>query len=209
MSGVIRRVRFAGRSTHPASGNLGFDMAKNPGVRRLDSAESSDGPWSPARAAVPGYAPEPGQIDELVVELAPRKSALNTMMWMVEAFGAEHSVSEVAIFRVNLELDELVTNYLVHRRPADWPARMAIRIRLFARRLVLVVAGTAMTPRHLHHPWPVSLSAEPAPRARPCSCRPAWIESLRRRCWSVLRFLMEPQRRCTRSPSFQGFLDGL
>ena len=105
-------------------------MTKNPGVRRLDSAESSDGPWSPARVAVPGYAPEPGQIDELVVELAPRKSALNTMMEMVEAFGAEHSVSEVAIFRVNLELDELVTNYLVHRRPAEWPARMAIRAAL-------------------------------------------------------------------------------
>ena len=46
-------------------------MTKNPGVRRLDSPESSDGLWSPARAAVPGYAPEPGQIDELVVELAP------------------------------------------------------------------------------------------------------------------------------------------
>ena len=117
-------------------------MAKNPGVRRLDSAESSDGPWSPARAAVPGYAPEPGQIDELVIELAPRKSALNTMMEMVEAFGAEHSVSEVAVYRVNLALDELLTNYIVHRLPADWPARMAIRVRLFARRLVLVVADT-------------------------------------------------------------------
>ena len=137
-------------------------MTKNPGVRRLDSAESSDGPWSPAHTAVPGYAPEPGQIDELVVELAPRKSALNTMMGMVEAFGAEHSVSEVAIFRVNLELDELVTNYIVHRLPADWPARMVIRIRLFALRLVLVVADTGppFDPQNVE-PLPEPVGEEP------------------------------------------------
>ena len=103
-------------------------MSKSPGFRRLDTGKSSDGPSLPPRAAVPGYAPEPGQLDELLVELAPRKSALNTMMEMIEAFGAEHSVSEAAVYRVNLELDELLTNYVVHRLPADWPARMAIRI---------------------------------------------------------------------------------
>ena len=117
-------------------------MTKNPGVRRIGSGDSSDSPWTPSRAVVPGYAPEPGQIDELVVELAPRKSALNTLMEMVEAFGAEHSVAEAAVYRVNLELDELLTNYVVHRLPADWPARMVIRIRLVAQRLVLVVADT-------------------------------------------------------------------
>ena len=96
------------------------------------------------------------------------------MMGMVEAFGAEHSVSEVAIFRVNLEFDELVTNYLVHRLPADWPARMAIRIRLFARRLVLVVADTG-PPRSILRMW--SLFPNRSEKSRPSSVVPACISS--------------------------------
>ena len=53
-----------------------------------------------------------------------------------------HGVSEEAVYRVNLEVDELLTNYVVHRRPSDVPARMVVRVRLVRRCLVLVVADT-------------------------------------------------------------------
>ena len=117
-------------------------MTENAGVRRSEPNDNSEDRRSANRATVPEYAPEPGQVEELVVELAPRKSALNTLMEMVETFGAAHSVPEAAVYRVNLELDELLTNYVVHRRPSDVPAKMVVRVRLVDRRLVLVVADT-------------------------------------------------------------------
>ena len=71
------------------------------------------------------------------------------MMEIIEAFGAEHSVPEATVYRVNLELDELLTNYVVHRLPSDVPARMGVRMRLIDRCLILVIAdaGPPFDPR--------------------------------------------------------------
>ena len=55
-------------------------------------------------------------IDELVVGLAPRTSALNAMMEMVEGFGGVHHVPDPALYSVNLELDALLAFSLVSER---------------------------------------------------------------------------------------------
>ena len=90
----------------------------------------SGAPEKVRRIAVPGYAVEPGQMDELVVELFPRRSALSAIMEMVEKFGETHCIPDWIVYKLNLEIDELLTNYVVHRRSSHAAPRMVIRVRL-------------------------------------------------------------------------------
>ena len=88
------------------------------------------------------YPPEPGQIDELRVELSPRVKSLSSLQSMIETFGSENQIADGAIFLINLEIDELLTNYVRHSVHMIRHPRMEVRVRLFEDRLVLIVIDT-------------------------------------------------------------------
>lgn len=102
-----------------------------------------------AVAKLPECPPDPRQLDELVVELQPRRSALTALGGIVDAFGVAHGLSEFVRFRLILEIDELLTNYVTHRRPSARPSRMELRVRVFSGRVDLVVidSGPAFDPQ--------------------------------------------------------------
>ena len=88
------------------------------------------------------YPAEPGQLGEMKLELSPRVSMLSSLQEMVEAFGAEHGIPDGSIYLVNLEIDELLTNYVKHSIHMISNPRMEVRLRSFPDRLVLVVVDT-------------------------------------------------------------------
>jgi anti-sigma regulatory factor (Ser/Thr protein kinase) len=53
-------------------------------------------------------------IASLSATLANRRTEIERMHQLLEAFGAQHGVSDSVIFAVNLALDEIVTNIIVH-----------------------------------------------------------------------------------------------
>ena len=63
-------------------------------------------------------------------------------MEQVEAFGATHGIPETATYQVNVEIDELLTNYVMHRPASDVPPIMVVRIRLIEQCLVLMLSDT-------------------------------------------------------------------
>lgn len=78
-------------------------------------------------------------IDEMRTELRPRLSAISTLQEMIEEFGRTHDIPDSPIYCVNLEIDELMTNYMAYAfRKVERP-RMEVILRSFADRLVLVI----------------------------------------------------------------------
>ena len=80
-----------------------------------------------------------GCIDELRMELSPRKSAISSLTEVVEDFGRNHDIPDAQIFCINVEIDELMTNYVTHAYPRVRQPRMKITLRAFADRVVLVI----------------------------------------------------------------------
>ena len=80
-----------------------------------------------------------GCIDEMRMELSPRLSAISGLQEMIEEFGRNHNVPDAPIYFVNLEIDELMTNYVAYAFPRVGRPRMHVILRTFADRLVLVI----------------------------------------------------------------------
>lgn len=80
-----------------------------------------------------------GCIDEMHMELAPRLSAISSLAEVIEEFGQNHNIPDAQIYFVNLEIDELMTNYVTHAYPRVRRPRMKITLRAFANKLVLMV----------------------------------------------------------------------
>ncbi|MCY4511608.1 MAG: ATP-binding protein [Acidobacteria bacterium] len=124
--------------------------------RRSSSSPGGAAPngRAPATPRIPACPDDAGQLHELVIELEPRKSFLNSVIQIVEKFGEEHGVPDGPIYRVNLEIDELLTNYVLHRLDRSRKARIEVRVRLFRDRLVLVFldTGPPFDPRTLEPP---------------------------------------------------------
>ena len=80
-----------------------------------------------------------GCIDEMRTELRPRLSAISTLQEMIEEFGRTHDIPDAPIYCVNLEIDELMTNYVAYAFPKVERPRMNVILRTFADRLVLVI----------------------------------------------------------------------
>ena len=80
--------------------------------------------------------------DELRIELAPKVSLLTSIAEMVEAFGEANSIPDQQIFLVNLEIDELITNYVRHSIRNVTRPRMQLTLRVHEDKLVLVILDT-------------------------------------------------------------------
>ncbi len=78
-------------------------------------------------------------IDEMRMELCPRLSAICGLVETIEAFGKEHNIPDAQIYCVNLEIDELMANYVAYAFRKVARPRMNVVLRTFANRLVLVV----------------------------------------------------------------------
>ena len=89
-----------------------------------------------------------GCIDEMRMELSPRLSALTSLGEVIEEFGRTHDIPDAAIFCVNLEIDELMTNYVAYALRKVQHPRMHVILRAFPGRLVLIVEdnGPAFNP---------------------------------------------------------------
>jgi len=88
------------------------------------------------------------------MELSPRLSAIASLAEMIEEFGSSHNIPDTPIFLVNLEIDELMTNYVTYsfrkvRRP-----RMEVTLRTFRDRLVLSSRTTARPSIRSNPPTP-------------------------------------------------------
>ena len=80
-----------------------------------------------------------GCIDEMRMELSPRLSAIHSLAEVIEEFGRNHDIPDAQIYCVNLEIDELMTNYVAYAFRKVQRPRMNVILRTFADRLVLVV----------------------------------------------------------------------
>ena len=80
--------------------------------------------------------------DELRMDLAPRVSLLSSIAEMVEAFGDANAVPNQQVFLVNLEIDELITNYVRHSVHKVARPRIQLTLRVHGRKLALVVLDT-------------------------------------------------------------------
>ena len=83
-----------------------------------------------------------GCIDELHMELSPRLSAISSLAEVIEEFGKSHRIPDTPIFFVNLEIDELMTNYVAYSYRKVRCPRMKVTLRKFHNRLILVVEDT-------------------------------------------------------------------
>lgn len=80
-----------------------------------------------------------GCIDEMRMELSPRLSALSSLGEVIEEFGRNHEIPDGTIYGINVEIDELMTNYVAYALRKVQHPRMHVILRAFPGRLVLVV----------------------------------------------------------------------
>ena len=79
---------------------------------------------------------------ELRIEAPPRLSLLASITEMIEAFGASNNVPEDKIFLVNLEVDELITNYVRHSVHKVRKPKVEVTLRVERDKIVLQVLDT-------------------------------------------------------------------
>ena len=72
-----------------------------------------------------------GQLDELHMSLSPRVSTLASLAEMIEEFGTSNNMPENTIYLINLEVDELLTNYVTHSLHKVRQGRMELTVRAF------------------------------------------------------------------------------
>ena len=78
-----------------------------------------------------------GQLDELSLELSPRVSSLAALAEMIEEFGNSNSIPQNTIFLINLEVDELLTNYVTHSLHRVRFARIRLKLRAYKEKVTL------------------------------------------------------------------------
>ncbi|MCY4120295.1 MAG: ATP-binding protein [Acidobacteria bacterium] len=95
-----------------------------------------------------------GCIDEMRMELSPRLSAISSLAEVIEEFGKNHNIPDAPIYFVNLEIDELMTNYVAYAFRKVRKPRMNVILRTFADKLVLVVedSGPPFNPLETEEP---------------------------------------------------------
>ena len=80
--------------------------------------------------------------DELRIEFTPRVSILGDITEMMESFGKSNGIPNQQIFMINLEIDELITNYVRHSlHKVDQP-RIEVSVRAEASKVILTVLDT-------------------------------------------------------------------
>ncbi len=79
---------------------------------------------------------------ELRIELAPKVSLLGSIVEMVEAFGEANGIPEQQIFLINLEIDELMTNYVRHSVRKVPQPRMELTVQEHDGKVILTVLDT-------------------------------------------------------------------
>lgn len=106
------------------------------------------------RTQPPDTVPDPGETlghmfpnassegDELRLPLVPKVSLLSSIVDVVEAFGEAHAIPPQQIFLVNLEIDELITNYVRYSVCKVARPRMQLTLRVTGDKLVLVIFDT-------------------------------------------------------------------
>ena len=81
--------------------------------------------------------------DRLLIEITPKLSLLNSIAEMVETFGEDNGIPDQRIFIVNLEIDELITNYVQHSLHKVTNPRLELTLRLVEQsKLVLTLVDT-------------------------------------------------------------------
>ena len=80
--------------------------------------------------------------DELRVELTPRVSLLGSVGEMLEAFGESNGIPDQQIFRVNLAVDELLTNYVLHSVHKVRQPRMELTLQVADGKLMVTLLDT-------------------------------------------------------------------
>ena len=80
--------------------------------------------------------------DELRIELAPKVSLLGSIVEMVEAFGEANGIPAQQIFLINLEIDELMTNYVRHSVRKVSQPRMELTVQEHEGKVILTVLDT-------------------------------------------------------------------
>ena len=76
------------------------------------------------------------------MELAPKVSLLGSIVEMVEAFGEANGIPEQQIFLINLEIDELITNYVRHSVRKVSKPRMELTVQEHEGKVILTVLDT-------------------------------------------------------------------
>ena len=68
--------------------------------------------------------------DALAITLANRRTELERLARLVEAFGDAHRLSPDMMFEINLVLDELITNVILHGYDRDAEEKILVRLEL-------------------------------------------------------------------------------
>lgn len=79
-------------------------------------------------------------INELRFSLAPELSDIGNLFRMIETFGEANELPEPKVYVVNLMLDELVTNLVMHGNSNDGTLTADIRLQVGAGGITLTVA---------------------------------------------------------------------
>ena len=79
-------------------------------------------------------------INELRFSLAPELSDIGNLFRMIETFGEANDLPEPKVYVVNLMLDELVTNLVMHGNSNDGTLTADIRLQVAAGGITLTVA---------------------------------------------------------------------
>ena len=92
--------------------------------------------------------------NELRVELTPKMSLLGSIIEMIEAFGETNGIPDQQIFRVNLAVDELVTNYVFHSVQKVRQPRIELTLQVGEGKLIVTLLDTGPPFNPLEAPEP-------------------------------------------------------
>ena len=92
--------------------------------------------------------------DELRLELTPKVSLLGSIAEMIEAFGETNGIPDQQIFRVNLAVDELVTNYVFYSVHKVSQPRIELTLQVGDGKLIVTLVDTGPPFNPLEAPEP-------------------------------------------------------
>ena len=95
-----------------------------------------------------------GSRDELRVELTPKVSLLGSIAELIEAFGETNGIPDQQIFRVNLAVDELVTNYVLYSVHKVRDPRIELTLQVGEGKLIVTLLDTGPPFNPLEAPEP-------------------------------------------------------
>ena len=130
----ILRLRFG------SSASTVWDVRASPGRESISLSENPV--IGQPRSRVLDIVTDNGEVDRLRVCLSPRVSVLGSLHELIEEFGVNNGIPEGTIFLINLELDELLTNYVTHSLHKVSRPRMDVFLEVFTGRVVMTVLDT-------------------------------------------------------------------